>query len=589
MPYQVNLGKLAADVKNHTQQLMSLTSQSIAYNVKTPPYNAKGNGVADDTTTIQTCINDCASSGGGYVYVPSGTYMINAITSLNIPSNIRIVLEPQAVLKVIANNATTYNVFKINNVSNIIIEGNGATLQGDRSTHTVASAWLASHAYSVGNQVNANGFVYQCATAGTSGSTSPVGAGNGITDGTVVWNTVYSGENGMMVNITGSSNVFISNLKCTNGWGDGFYIGGGTYSQNVFLLNCTADSNRRNGLSITNGKNIFVLGGEYKNTSGTNPQFGIDVEPNSGCMIQNVIINGVRTSNNLEGGIALIPILMKGGSYNFDVTVNDWLSENDGLPQSMAYGVGLVLDNNSSTNSRVFGKIKINKASINYPDGMGVYIQGWNNAPKAVLQDVLVFNPNTSTINYPPDQAGFGMDYNSNDPTGVNYGDITFERCGVVDNRATKVTKYAFAFASVANRPFNNITIIDPIFDGITSATWLNWGVPSTPSGFVAKFNTPSTVSLSSSQAITGFAGQNIVATAAVTLSLPSASNVQGAEYSIRYGAASGTVTIGVQAGDTIIHKGAAVTSIALTVAGTYAKVRSIGNNQFIVVEHNIS
>ena len=563
---------------------------SSIYNVKSPPYNATGNGSTDDTAAIQNCLNACASAGDGYVYIPKGTFMINGVTSLVIPSNIRIVLEPQAVLKVIANNVTTYNIFKVNNVSNIIIEGNGAILQGDRSTHTTAPAWQASHTYAVNDQVNANGFIYQCTTAGTSGSTSPVGAGNGVTDGTVVWNTVYSGENGMLVNITGATNVFISNLTCKDGWGDGFYVGGSANCENIVLLNCIADNNRRNGLSIINVKNMVVLGGEYKNTSGTNPQFGIDVEPNANCMIQNVLIKGVRTSNNLEGGISLIPILMKGGAYNFDVTLEDWLSEDDGLDASQTYGVGLVLDNNSATNSRVFGKIKISKASINNPNSMGVYLQGWNNAPKTVLQDVMVYNSNTFVSGYAPDQAGFGMDYNSNDPTGVNYGDITFERCGVIDNRTTKLTKYAFAFTSGASRPFNNITIIDPIADGITSTTgWINWGIPSTPSGFVAKFNTPSTVSLGSSQAITGYAGQDIIATAAVTLSLPNANNVVGAEYLVRYGASSGTVTIGVQAGDTIINKGVAVTSVALTLSGTYMKVRSIANNQWIVVGQNIS
>lgn len=558
------------------------------YNVKSATYNAKGDGSTDDTTAIQNCINACASAGDGYVYFPKGTYMINAVTSLTLPSNIRIVLEPQAVLKVIPNNATTYSVFKINNVSNVFIEGNGATLLGDRSTHTTAPAWAASTAYTVNQQVNANGYIYQCATAGTSGTTSPIGTGNGVTDGTVVWNYVYSGENGMMVNITGSSNIFISNLICKNGWGDGFYVGGSTNCENVFLTNCYADGNRRNGISITNCKTCIVLGGEYKNTSGTDPQFGIDVEPNANCTIQNIVIKGVRTANNLEGGIALIPILMKGGTANFEVTVEDWLSEGDGLPASKTYGIGLLLDNNSATNSPVNGKIKISKASINSPDGMGVYIQGWNNAPRVAMADVLVYNSNTYTIAYAPDQAGFGMDYNSNDPTGVNYGNITFERCGTIDTRGTKVTKYAFAFVTVAGRPFNNITIIDPVYDGVTS-TWLSWGVPDTSSGMVAKFNTPTTVNVSSSQALTNYVGQVVNATAAITLTLPSANVVQGAEYTVLYGAASGTVTLALQSGDSIINKGASVTSVALTLAGTFIKVRSIGGNKWIVVEQNIS
>lgn len=560
------------------------------YKVKNSIYNAKGDGVTDDTAAIQSALNDCSSNGDGFVYIPAGTFMINAVTGLNVPSNVRIVMEPQAVLKVIPNNSNTYNIFKINNVSDVYIEGNGAMLQGDKATHTTAPAWQPSTAYTVNQQVNANGFIYQCATAGTSGTTSPTGAKNGVTDGTVTWNYVYSGENGMMVNMTGASNVFISNLTCSNAWGDGFYIGGGTgsYCENIFLLNCIADGNRRNGLSITNAKNVVVLGGEYKNTAGTDPQFGIDVEPNSGSLIENILIKGIKTSNNLEGGIALISLNMKGSTNLFDVSVEDWKSEGDGLPQSVSYGVGMVLDNDSSGTGQVYGNILVDKASIVGPDVQGVYVQGWCLGPKAHLKDVIVYNSNTYVSSYAPSQAAFGMDYNSGDPTGYTFGNITFERCGTVDNRGTKVTKYAFAFQTVSGRPFNNINIIDPIYDGVTTSC-IYWSVPDANSGVSVKYNTPVIVNVSASTALTNYAGQIVNATAAITLTLPTANYVQGAEYTVLYGAASGTVTLALQAGDTIINRGASVTSVALTLAGTFIKVRSIGNSKWIVVEQNIS
>ena len=51
-------------------------------------------------------------------------------------------------------------------------------------------AWVASTAYTVGQQVNTGGKVYQCTTAGTSGSSAPTGTGTGIADGTVTWDYV---------------------------------------------------------------------------------------------------------------------------------------------------------------------------------------------------------------------------------------------------------------------------------------------------------------------------------------------------------------------------------------------------------------
>lgn len=45
---------------------------TIYANVKNPPYNAAGDGIADDTTAIQNAINDCPE--GQVVYMPEGTY-----------------------------------------------------------------------------------------------------------------------------------------------------------------------------------------------------------------------------------------------------------------------------------------------------------------------------------------------------------------------------------------------------------------------------------------------------------------------------------------------------------------------------------
>lgn len=44
-------------------------------NVKDAPYNAVGDGVANDTAAIQSAMGDCTAFG--YVYMPAGTYMID--------------------------------------------------------------------------------------------------------------------------------------------------------------------------------------------------------------------------------------------------------------------------------------------------------------------------------------------------------------------------------------------------------------------------------------------------------------------------------------------------------------------------------
>lgn len=51
----------------------------LVYDVKS--YGAKGNGVTDDTAAIQAAITACAAAGGGIVFLPPGTYLLDSALS----------------------------------------------------------------------------------------------------------------------------------------------------------------------------------------------------------------------------------------------------------------------------------------------------------------------------------------------------------------------------------------------------------------------------------------------------------------------------------------------------------------------------
>ena len=59
---------------------------AIVLNVKNAPYNAKGDGVTDDTIAIQTAVNDAFVQGGGStglgakIFFPEGTYIIRSVS-----------------------------------------------------------------------------------------------------------------------------------------------------------------------------------------------------------------------------------------------------------------------------------------------------------------------------------------------------------------------------------------------------------------------------------------------------------------------------------------------------------------------------
>ncbi|HEY0828589.1 MAG TPA: glycosyl hydrolase family 28-related protein, partial [Bacilli bacterium] len=58
------------------------------YNVKSSPYNAKGDGIINDRTAIQNALNDAGAAGGGTVFLPPGSYKV--LTALNVPAGVEL-------------------------------------------------------------------------------------------------------------------------------------------------------------------------------------------------------------------------------------------------------------------------------------------------------------------------------------------------------------------------------------------------------------------------------------------------------------------------------------------------------------------
>ncbi|WP_423149297.1 right-handed parallel beta-helix repeat-containing protein [Rubrolithibacter danxiaensis] len=117
-----------------------------------------------------------------------------------------------------------------------------------------------------------------------------------------------SGEWGMGIKITNSSNISIYNAKISNCWGDGIYINGikRNPSKNIKIMSSSCVSNRRNGISIISVDSLLIQDTYTANNNGTPPMCGIDIEPNSYMdEVKNVKIVNARTESNLGKGISL--------------------------------------------------------------------------------------------------------------------------------------------------------------------------------------------------------------------------------------------------------------------------------------------
>ncbi|HUB89683.1 MAG TPA: right-handed parallel beta-helix repeat-containing protein [Dyella sp.] len=214
---------------------------------------AKGDGVHDDTTAIQSAI-DSLPARGGTVVVPPGTYMIDAMNSIVLRSNMALQLANDATIKALPNSSPRSYMIKVWHVDNVSITG--GNIVGERQGHT----------------------------------------GKG-------------GEWGYGINIQGSNHVHVSNVHISDCWGDGMWIGALGWaphdipSTDVVVENIVSTHNRRQGLSIGPVNGVTISNSTFSNTQGTMPQSGIDIEPQTQGHASNITIDHCTMVDNRGSGL----------------------------------------------------------------------------------------------------------------------------------------------------------------------------------------------------------------------------------------------------------------------------------------------
>lgn len=109
------------------------------------------------------------------------------------------------------------------------------------------------------------------------------------------------GEWGMGIFVRGN-NINVRGITVKDCWGDCIYVG--SDSRNVHIEKCILDNGRRQGISVTSARNVYIYDCVIKNVHGTAPQRAIDIEPNKGDTVQNVYIHNIRIQNCFGGILA---------------------------------------------------------------------------------------------------------------------------------------------------------------------------------------------------------------------------------------------------------------------------------------------
>jgi len=113
----------------------------------------------------------------------------------------------------------------------------------------------------------------------------------------------------MVIGLYSCNNVEILGITLRDSGGDGIYLGVSgdqMYCSNIHIRGVICDNNYRQGISVISADNMLIEDCTFKNTWGTPPAAGIDLEPNHpGERLTNCIIRNCVMENNEGAGILI--------------------------------------------------------------------------------------------------------------------------------------------------------------------------------------------------------------------------------------------------------------------------------------------
>ncbi|MGY3055224.1 hypothetical protein ACVWYG_003439 [Pedobacter sp. UYEF25] len=281
-----------AEVKNYKTAAVDLT--------KYLPANFVKDGSVDYTTQIQSGINL-----NKVVLMPNFPILTSGISAT---SNSTILFQKDSKLVMGPSEKEGYNILKIKNVHDVNVYF--ANIVGDRKQH------LGS-----------------------------------------------KGEWGFGIGIISAYNIKIVNPAVSDCWGDGIYINNVTpqhqdqitKSSNILIDGANLDNNRRNGLSLIDGKDITIKNSVCSNTNGTSPMAGLDVEPNNGhAELKNITLDRIVAFNNQTVGILVsLAVFKSENQKQLNLNINNCTVD------SSNYGIGFSFER-AGTDGLAYAKGTIN-------------------------------------------------------------------------------------------------------------------------------------------------------------------------------------------------------------------------------------
>jgi hypothetical protein len=333
-------------VQDHSLTHKKLVNGTLGF-VTPEMYDAKGDGITDDTVAIQSAINT-----GKTVWFSPKTYVVSAgnldenHVALNAVDGMAIIGNG-ATLKLDANSYTRYRIIKMLRVNNVYIDG--LNIVGDKAEHT-----------------------------GT------------------------TGEQGYGFAVIGSTNVHIDNCTASYCWGDGLNVAS-TYApseaesvmcREIYVNNFESHHNHRQGISVEGCDGFYLDGAYIHDIGGTAPQSAIDFEPSPYVdedtqevshyeYIDNVFVSNLKCENNLGNDITVDDYhSTRKGQYLFS-NCSIPLIKISSIVEGLTYGSHVQMNNVTFKQKVVSGtaytaiELNVNNPNTNFfGDDLTIFLNG---------------------------------------------------------------------------------------------------------------------------------------------------------------------------------------------------------------------
>jgi uncharacterized protein (DUF2147 family) len=261
---QIPLSYLDTDVALTANSDTKVSSQKAVKSYVTAatghiPVIADTTGVSQAAAGFNAAIDAAAAAGGGIVFVPAGTYLVSGVSGQRIILKSKVVLEfaPGVTITSGAHGSTSRIIeIDTNNASTLEevgIHGNGLRIVGNRSQ--------AFTQYGVYVNVQAFGHVLKRLVI---------------------------------------KDVIISDCRT-----DGYIITGtvGTAAaEDVSITNVISDNCYRTGGTLVHAKRVTLVNCKGRNTNGTSPQVGFNIEPDTSLTVEDVSVLGGQFDSNASHG-----------------------------------------------------------------------------------------------------------------------------------------------------------------------------------------------------------------------------------------------------------------------------------------------